>query len=105
MHEEDKESNISGSRLHHSGRSFIAELATFNEMTKQPTSFSAVDKNSFQIGKKDDQQLLQRVCCIKINRKWRIKRQIFITTTVVFLIVLGILMAFIGVNYTFHIRA
>jgi len=97
-----EENEKNSSRDQNSRRSFIAELSMLKEMTKQQTRVSGLDINSFQIEKKDD-QILQRVCCIRINRKWRIKRQIFITTTVVFLIVLGILMSFMGVFFVIKI--
>ena len=84
-------------RMHdNSHRSFIADHSMLKEMTKMHTTMSAIDK-TFQKTEKKEDQILQRVCCIKINRKWRLKRQILITTTFVFLIVLGIVMVFLGV--------
>ena len=80
-----------------SHRSFIVDHSMLKEMTKMHTAVSVIDKNSFQKTEKKEDQILQRVCCIKINRKWRLKRQILITTTFVFLIVLGIVMVFLGV--------
>ena len=79
-----------------SKRSFVADSSQIKQMSKQQTTTS-VDKKSFEPTKKNDSQLLQRVCCLRINRKWRIKKQIFVTTFAVFLIVLSIVTAFIGV--------
>ncbi len=83
-----------------SKRSLILELSHIKDnINKQKTSLTLNEKKPLK-----KERLLQRVCCIKINRKWRIKKQIFVTTSVVFLIVLSIVMAFIGVFLNFFIK-
>lgn len=70
-----------------SKRSFALELSNIKEM-------GLTEKKD---NKKQREHIFRRVCCIKINRSWTIKRQIFVTTSVVFIIVLSIVTALIGV--------
>lgn len=83
------------SALDNSKRSLMIEFSNTKDFNKSQTNISLSEKRH---ATKKNYHFLNRVCCIRVNRKWMIKKQIFVTTSVVFLVVLSIVTAFIGVN-------
>lgn len=82
---QDYEMSVVGGEA--SKRSLILELSQMKDIIQKEIG-----------GKTRKNNMFKRVCCIKINRKWSIKRQILVTTSVVFVVVLSIVTAFIGVS-------
>lgn len=80
-----------------SKRSLIYEMSQIKELSKYHTSTSVVEKRPSNEKPKKKNKKLNRVCCLKINPHWSLKKQISVTTVVVFIIVMSILMGFIGV--------
>lgn len=95
----DNETSHYGDQL--SKRSLILEMSQMKELSKYQSSLSVGvgNKKTYDRKEKKNYNKIKRVCCIKINPNWSIKRQIFVTTMIVFVIVLSIVMLFIGVTH------
>lgn len=79
----------------HSQRQSIHIEMMIDEGPTKKSKISLAQIPAIQL--KKEIKVLNRVCCLKVNRNWRIKKQLLVTTSVVFLVVLSIVLVFLGV--------